>query len=221
MSDIAVEDGRSGPGGVDAAPGPLTVDVPHRRALAITSAPDEAAPETSLDQPPGASGTRKAILDSARRLLESTGARPISMRAVAAGAGVSAAAIYNHFRSREHLLAAAAEPQLRLAMTGRLGGDAALLDKRLATLLSFAARQPRSLLALLRSEQSDVRESTVRELELMVAGATTCDNAERVAQALCAALEGVASVSERWPDEAEALAGDVGRLLTGGLRRSC
>lgn len=51
---------------------------------------------------------RRALLESARRLVEREGAREVSMRAIAREAGVSAAAPYHHFEDRGSLLAAVA-----------------------------------------------------------------------------------------------------------------
>ena len=48
---------------------------------------------------------RNAILRSARRLLERTGAATLSLRQVAEAAGLSRQAPYNHFASKEALLA--------------------------------------------------------------------------------------------------------------------
>lgn len=52
-----------------------------------------------------------ALIAEARRILERTGPESISFRAIARGAGVSQTAPYNHFASKDHLLAT-------LAMTG-------------------------------------------------------------------------------------------------------
>jgi len=48
---------------------------------------------------------RNAILGSARRLLEKTGAATLSLRQVAEAAGLSRQAPYNHFQNKEALLA--------------------------------------------------------------------------------------------------------------------
>jgi AcrR family transcriptional regulator len=49
--------------------------------------------------------TERRILESARRLLSSQSAHALTMRRVAAGAGVTIGAIYKHFRDRDALLA--------------------------------------------------------------------------------------------------------------------
>jgi AcrR family transcriptional regulator len=52
---------------------------------------------------------RRALIDAARRLLESEGPSALSLRAVAREAGVSPAAPYHHFKDKGELLAAIAE----------------------------------------------------------------------------------------------------------------
>jgi AcrR family transcriptional regulator len=52
---------------------------------------------------------RAALLASAARLLEKEGAEAVSFRAIARDVGVSQTAPYNHFHSKEHLLAKVAE----------------------------------------------------------------------------------------------------------------
>jgi len=52
---------------------------------------------------------RRALIDAARRLLESEGASALSLRAVAREAGVSPAAPYHHFKDKGELLDAVAQ----------------------------------------------------------------------------------------------------------------
>ncbi|WP_334164646.1 TetR/AcrR family transcriptional regulator [Phenylobacterium sp.] len=52
---------------------------------------------------------RRALVDAARRLLESEGPSALSLRAVAREAGVSPAAPYHHFKDKGELLDAVAE----------------------------------------------------------------------------------------------------------------
>lgn len=54
-----------------------------------------------------------ALIEAARRLLEVTGATQLSLRAVADAAGLSRQAPYNHFASKEALLAAVATEGFR------------------------------------------------------------------------------------------------------------
>src|SRR5262245_61350904 len=56
---------------------------------------------------------RAALLASAARLLEEEGAEAVSFRAIAREVGVSQTAPYNHFDSKEHLLATVAEEGFR------------------------------------------------------------------------------------------------------------
>src|ERR1700754_5334646 len=51
---------------------------------------------------------RRALIDAARRLLESEGPSALSLRAVAREAGVSPAAPYHHFKDKAELLEAVA-----------------------------------------------------------------------------------------------------------------
>src|SRR5215475_2854236 len=52
---------------------------------------------------------RRALVDAARRLLESEGPSALSLRAVAREAGVSPAAPYHHFKDKAELLEAVAQ----------------------------------------------------------------------------------------------------------------
>ena len=52
---------------------------------------------------------RRALIDAARRLLESEGPSALSLRAVAREAGVSPAAPYHHFKDKTELLEAVAQ----------------------------------------------------------------------------------------------------------------
>ena len=56
---------------------------------------------------------RAALLAAAARLLEKEGAEAVSFRAIAREVGVSQTAPYNHFESKEHLLATVAEDGFR------------------------------------------------------------------------------------------------------------
>ncbi len=52
--------------------------------------------------------TRSALLDGAARCLQTTGVRRTTMNAIAAEAGVAKATLYNHFRTKDEVLAATA-----------------------------------------------------------------------------------------------------------------
>lgn len=58
------------------------------------------------------SGTRASILDAARRVASSAGARSLSLRGVAAEAGFAPAALYGYFRNKNELLLALAAEDL-------------------------------------------------------------------------------------------------------------
>ena len=53
--------------------------------------------------------SRTAILDAARRVATRDGARDLSLRGVAAEAGLAPAALYGYFRSKDELMLAIAE----------------------------------------------------------------------------------------------------------------
>ncbi|MGH8960613.1 MAG: TetR family transcriptional regulator [Jatrophihabitantaceae bacterium] len=77
------------------------------------------------------SRTRVALLDGARRAVEVSGTK-ITMAQVAAAAGVAKATLYNHFRTREAVLAALLEDEVTALV-------AQLRDQPLAEALGAAA----------------------------------------------------------------------------------
>jgi AcrR family transcriptional regulator len=96
-----------------------------------------------------AAGTRRALLDAARELLNEGGPQKVTLREVGARADVSRGAAYRHFADKESLLAAVgAESWDRITdALGRLGpapaGDgAALLASALGVLSSVARDEP-------------------------------------------------------------------------------
>ena len=68
--------------------------------------------------------TRAALLDGARRAVESSGTK-ITMAQVAAAAGVAKATLYNHFRTREAVLDALRARRGRAGSSERAAGPAA------------------------------------------------------------------------------------------------
>jgi AcrR family transcriptional regulator len=100
--------------------------------------------------------TRAALLDGARRAVAVSGTR-ITMAQVAAAAGVAKATLYNHFRTREAVLAALLEDEVRrLASLGagrpaadRLVSSAQELAEH-PVLRALAEREPATLAALAR-----------------------------------------------------------------------
>ncbi len=71
----------------------------------IASAPPVRVRGTRTRAGNAMSRTRAALLDGARRAVESNGTK-ITMAQVATGAGVAKATLYNHFRTRDAVLAA-------------------------------------------------------------------------------------------------------------------
>ena len=67
--------------------------------------PDTAKPEASYHH----GDLRTALISAARHILETEGREALSLRAAARAAGVSQAAPYHHFASKEALLAAIAD----------------------------------------------------------------------------------------------------------------
>lgn len=65
-------------------------------------------PATAENRPYHHGDLRRALIDAARRLLESEGPSAMSLRAVAREAGVSPAAPYHHFKDKGELLDAVA-----------------------------------------------------------------------------------------------------------------
>jgi AcrR family transcriptional regulator len=80
----------------------------------LSSAARRRRPETKRPRAPYHHGNlREAILQAALKLVETVGPRGITLRATARLAGVSQAAPYRHFASKEALLAAVAEEGFR------------------------------------------------------------------------------------------------------------
>lgn len=75
---------------------------------------------------------RRALIDAARRLLESEGPNALSLRAVAREAGVSPAAPYHHFKDKSELLDAVAHEgwdMLNELMTTARSRETSVADK--------------------------------------------------------------------------------------------
>jgi AcrR family transcriptional regulator len=90
---------------------------------------------------------RAALLVAAGRLLEEAGAEAVSFRAIARDVGVSQTAPYNHFESKEHLLATVAEEGFRAFTASQRAAARARSPKhRLKALgrayVAFAAGHP-------------------------------------------------------------------------------
>jgi AcrR family transcriptional regulator len=98
--------------------------------------------------------TRTALLDGARRAVEVSGTK-ITMAQVAAAAGVAKATLYNHFRTREAVLAALLEDEIQRLIDDSAGSPAAerfvAVADHLAghpVLREFARSEPATLAAL-------------------------------------------------------------------------
>jgi AcrR family transcriptional regulator len=129
---------------------------------------------------------RRALVEAARRLLETEGPAALSLRAVAREAGVSPAAPYHHFKDKRELLNAVAEEgwsAMGLAVTDAIAevdGEERLLQTVL-TYVRFAREQP----ALYQVMYESMREGeTVPLSERLRTEGTVYD---RLRQALAAA----------------------------------
>jgi AcrR family transcriptional regulator len=137
------------------------------RSTALPSAPPaiaSAAPvrETGTRSRAGnaMNRTRAALLDGARRAVEVSGTK-ITMAQVAAAAGVAKATLYNHFRTREAVLDALLQDEVRLLAeqaAGRPLADAlaatasAISDN--ALLRTLARNEPATVAALGRIDRT-------------------------------------------------------------------
>jgi AcrR family transcriptional regulator len=88
---------------------------------------------------------RRALVDAARRLLETQGAAAMSLRAVAREAGVSPAAPYHHFKDKGELMAAVASEGWALLSATMYQAAMATPDDPMAptlTYVTFARTRP-------------------------------------------------------------------------------
>jgi AcrR family transcriptional regulator len=147
------------------APDPL-LDVLFRPTVAApgaeidVSAAPQREPGTRSRAGNAMARTRSALLDGARRAAELDGTR-ITMAQVAAAAGVAKATLYNHFRTREAVLAALLRREVELLVAET--ADGALVDalrgcaEAIAghrVLRALAERDPATLVALARIDPS-------------------------------------------------------------------
>lgn len=92
--------------------------------------------------------TRREILRAARAIFRAEGGEGMTMRRVAAGAGITAPAIYRHFAGRDELLEEVAEVGFG-ALSRRMEGAVAKappsrrLDRAFEVVLEFALDEPR------------------------------------------------------------------------------
>src|SRR5438067_10529970 len=92
---------------------------------------------------------RRALMDAARRLLETEGPAAMSLRAVAREAGVSPAAPYHHFKDKSELMGAIVSEGWALLGDAMFEAHAAHPDDSLAVIMSYV-RFARSRPALYR-----------------------------------------------------------------------
>lgn len=104
--------------------------------------------------------TRRAIMDSARTIILEQGYTAASMRKIGEGAGITPAAIYNHFESKEALFSALLEEAVPLAevtaLLENLEADSAgtLLEKAFRGLVAiFEAHEDYVRLALIDAQE--------------------------------------------------------------------
>jgi AcrR family transcriptional regulator len=120
-------------------------------------------------RPPGGSGARERILDAARRGFAAQGYGAVTMRAVAADAGVDAALVHHYFGTKDQLFVAAVGfPVVPSSVAPQLlAGDPATLGERLVRLLISVWSDPDSrdrALAVLRSAMThDQAAALLRE----------------------------------------------------------
>lgn len=163
--------------------------------------------------------TRVALLDGARRSVEVSGTK-ITMAQVAAAAGVAKATLYNHFRTRDAVLAALLQDEV-----GRLADEFG--GRPLADALSGAAnalvRHP-LLRALADSEPATL--GTLGRIDLTAAGWQAAR--EGVATVLAAHSRGGTDMVLRWlasylltPAGPATIAADLDIMIAGLPEVSC
>jgi AcrR family transcriptional regulator len=123
--------------------------------VAASSDAPQSTPGTHTRAGNAMSRTRAAILDGAAACVERQGVKQTTMAAIASSAGIAKATLYNHFRTKDDVLAALVEAQA-LEVAGRcagLGLDAALAQaaatlRDSAPLRRVAAGEPALLASL-------------------------------------------------------------------------
>lgn len=199
----------SAPDPLDALFGPTTRHMAVPPAIASAAPVRERGTRTRAGN--AMSRTRVALLEGARRAVEMSGTK-ITMAQVAAAGGVAKATLYNHFRTREAVLAALLDEEIRV-LAAR-DADAPLADRLAATaralsehplLRALARLEPGTLAALGRIDADAAGWSAAREA---------------VAAALAAEQRGGADLVLRWlasyllsPAAPEAVADELAILL--------
>ena len=174
---------------------------------------------------PGSVDTKALILDSARRAFSERGYDAVTVRAIAADAGVDAALVHHYFGTKESVFVAALQLPFDPAVVAPavLAGDPAQLGERLVRVLLSVWSSPQTrepILALFRSATTNeqaaalLREFVTRALlgriapaiegpdrELRVAGAAS----QLVGLALLRYVIGVEPLASASDDEVVAL----------------
>jgi AcrR family transcriptional regulator len=115
---------------------------------------------------PGSVDTRATILDSARRAFSERGYDAVTVRAIAADAGVDAALVHHYFGTKESVFVAALQLPFDPAAVAPLvlSGDPAGLGERLVRMLLSVWSTPQTrepILALVRSATTNEQAATL------------------------------------------------------------
>jgi AcrR family transcriptional regulator len=102
-------------------------------------------------------GTRTNILDAARRLHDDQGDGGVSMRNIAAELGVSATAIYRHYRNKEAVMAAVVEQGFALLVDYLTRDGKPDVIDFMMRFLDFALDEPRLYDVMFLRARRDVR----------------------------------------------------------------
>jgi len=143
------------PAPMSGGPGSVEASAPPRRAPGVRSRAGNA-----MDR------TRAAVLDGAARAVEKHGARRATMSDIAVLAGIAKGTLYNHFRAKDAVYAAALEAGVRglaeecaLAAREDLSDALALAADRIGghpALRRLASDEPAALAALVTPDDSPV-----------------------------------------------------------------
>jgi AcrR family transcriptional regulator len=189
---------------------------PTTVASSIASAAPVTTPGTRSRAGNAMNRTRAALLDGARRVVEVNGTK-ITMAQVAAAAGVAKATLYNHFRTRDAVLAALLFDEVKAVV-------AATAQMRLPDALGYAANHLANS-PLLRS-LARIEPATLAAIACIDSSANGAEGwrvaREAVTAALAADGRGGSDTVLRWlssyvitPASPAAVATDLAVLLAG------
>ena len=140
--------------GTPDAPPDRAPDTPPRRTAAMMTppAPDAPAGRPAAERAYHHGDLKHALIDAALALIAEHGTRGLSLREAARNTGVSHAAAYRHFASKESLLAAIAEQgfreltaQMRAAAAASAGDPGALLAATGRAYVEYGVKHPEHL----------------------------------------------------------------------------